>query len=153
MLFSLLVKLSLALRYNLVVIVFLFLSILRLKSIDCRSRVKDELFDLVSSWLSLSPLCLVTQLVNQASTSVWLVGYESDIRDFRGETQIADLSCKLMRLVLGKIRLGLRRLETIWGIVSKRVIRVTIVSHRLLTLTISLVILPVVWILVAHEDL
>ena len=70
MLFSLLVKLSLALRYNLVVIVFLFLSILRLKSIDCRSRVKDELFDLVSSWLSLSPLCLVTQLVNQASTSV-----------------------------------------------------------------------------------
>ena len=82
-----------------------------------------------------------------------MVGYESDIRDFRGETQIADLPCKLMRLVLGKIRLGLRRLETIWGIVSKRVIRVTIVSRRLLTLTINLVILPVVWILVAHEDL
>ena len=49
MLSSLLVKLSLVLRYNLVVIVFLFLSILRLKSIDGRSRVQDELFDLVSS--------------------------------------------------------------------------------------------------------
>ena len=153
MLFSLLVKLSLALRYNLVVIVFLFLSILRLKIIDCRSRVKDELFDLVSSWLSLSPLCLVTQLVNQASTSVWLGWLESEIRDYRGETQVADLPVKPMYLVIGKIRLGLRRLETVLGIVSKRFIRVLIVSRRLLSLSITLVSLPVFGILVAHEDL